>query len=117
MFRNNDYITKYGKFSSSQISSVKLSLRKSIFFLLLYVDPETKSSYQDVDVEDAFQSLQLRLNGLNSIFLEPPELVTVMSLIESALQEYKKPKFNFRVFRKLILDAGSEIMKVKEVGD
>lgn len=117
MLRNDVYVTKYGEFSSAQISSTKLSLRKSIFFLLLYVDPETKSSYQDVDVENAFYSLQLRLNGLNSILLEPPELVTVMSLIESALQEYKKPKLNFRVFRKLILDAGSEIMKIREVGD
>ena len=109
--------TKYGEFSSSQISSTKLQLRKSIFFLLLYVDPETKNSYLDVDVENAFRSLQLRLNGLNSILLEPPELVTVMSLIESALQEYKKPVLNFKIFRKLILDAGSEVMKIKEVGD
>ena len=109
--------TKYGEFSSSQISSTKLQLRKSIFFLLLYVDPETKNSYLNVDVENAFRSLQLRLNGLNSILLEPPELVTVMSLIESALQEYKKPVLNFKIFRKLILDAGSEVMKIKEVGD
>lgn len=109
--------TKYGTFSSEQFEAVKISLRKSIFFLLLYVDRATCDSYPNVDINNAFKSLQLKLNGLNSILLEPPELVIVMSLIESALQEFNKPDFDFKVYRKLILDAGSEIMKIHEVGD
>ena len=113
----NNVISKYGEYSKNQISSVKTYIRKSIFFLLLYVDSNTKEIYQGVDVENAFQSLQLKLNGLNSILLEPPELVIVMSLLESALMEYKKDNFNFKVYRKLILDAGSEIMKISEGGD
>lgn len=113
----NNVISKYGEYSKNQILSVKTYIRKSIFFLLLYVDSNTKEIYQGVDVENAFQSLQLKLNGLNSILLEPPELVIVMSLLESALMEYKKDNFNFKVYRKLILDAGSEIMKISEGGD
>lgn len=37
-----------------------------------------------------------------------------MSLIEAALIEYQKDNSNFKVVRKLILDAGSEIMRLKE---
>lgn len=104
--------TKYGSYSSNQIFDTKSNIRKSIFFLLLYVDPATKNEYPDINVDNAFSNLQYRLNGLNSILLEPPELVITMSLLESALQEYHNDNFNFQKYRKLILDAGSEIMKV-----
>lgn len=105
---------KYGSYSSAQIMSIKTAIRKSIFFLLLYVDPETKDEYPDIDVADAFRSLQYRLNGLNSILFEPPEIIQTMSLLEAAYNEYMKSDFEFRNYRKLILDAGAEIMKVKE---
>lgn len=62
--------TLYGDYSSSQIHSTKTSIRKSIFFLLLYVDPKTKDHYKDIDAANAIRSLQYRLNGLNSILLE-----------------------------------------------
>ena len=106
--------TKYGNYSSQQISSIKHSLQKSIFFLLLYVDPDTRDKYPNIDVNEAFRSLQLRLNGLNGILLEPPELVKTMSYLESAMQIYNGD-FDFMRYRKLILDAGAEIMKIKEV--
>lgn len=106
--------TKYGSYSPTQISSVKKSIQKSIFYLLLYVDPQTKDKYPDINIDEAFNSLQLRLNGLNSILLEPPELVETMSYLESAWQVYHGD-FDFMSYRKLILDAGAEIMKVKEV--
>lgn len=106
--------TKYGEYSQTQISQIKRSFQKSIFFLLLYVDPETRDNYPNIDINEAFKSLQLRLNGLNSILLEPPELVRTMSYLESALQIYNGD-FDFMRYRKLILDAGAEIMKIKEV--
>lgn len=105
--------TKYGSFSSGQIQSTKQNIRRSIFFLLLYVDPETRVNYPNIDVADAFHSLQYKLNGLNSILLEPPELVETMSLLETALQEYSSDNFDFRRYRKLVLDAGAKIMQVK----
>ena len=106
--------TKYGDFSPAQIASIKHSLQKSIFFLLLYVDPKTRDEYPNIDVNEAFRNVQLQLNGLNSILLEPPELVKTMSYIESALQIYDGD-FDFFAYRKLILDAGAEVMKIKEV--
>lgn len=110
------YVTgKYGNFSSPQISSVKKSLQKSIFYLLLYVDPQTSDQYSGVDVNEAFEGLQYRINGLNSILLEPPELVETMCYLEAAQQVFNGDYFDFKAYRKLILDAGAEIMKVKEV--
>ena len=106
--------TRYGVYSPDQIHSTKLSIRKSIFFLLLYVDPNESERYKDVDVVSAFNNLQYKLNGLNHILLEPPELVETMSLLESALLEYKSECFDWQLYRKLILDAGAMIMRVKE---
>ncbi len=106
--------TKYGSFSPAQISDAKISIRKSIFFLLLYVDPNTKHEYPSINVNEAFDNLQRRLDGLNSILLNPPEIVNVMCLIEAAWKEYENPGFSYSKYRKLILDAGSEIMKLKE---
>lgn len=102
--------TKYGSYSSEQISSVKHSLQKAIFFLLLYVDPKTRGEYPNVNVDEAFQSLLYRINGLNSLLLEPPELVDTMSYLESARQMLNGD-FDFRTYRKLILDAGAEIVR------
>ena len=106
--------TKYGSYSPQQIHSTKLSLQKSIFFLLLYCDPNEKEKYSGINVVDAFHNLQYKLNGLNSILLEQPELVKTMSLLESALIEYQSECFNYMKYRKLILDAGSEVMRLKE---
>lgn len=44
-------IVKYGNYSSTQLETVKTNLRKNIFFLLLYVDPNTKGDYLNIDVE------------------------------------------------------------------
>lgn len=107
-------MTKYGSYSSDQIKSIKQHIQKSIFFLLLYVDPKTKKDYLNIDVVEAFRNLQYKLNGLNSILLEQPELIETMCLLESALNEYLNDDFKWTIYRKLILDAGSEIMKVKE---
>lgn len=106
---------KYGEFIPEQISSVKQSIRKSIFFLLLYVDPKTKHEYEGVNIGKAFNSLLYKLGGMNDILFYPPELVTVISLLQQALIELNKEDFSFAVYRKLILDAGAEVDKIKEV--
>ena len=107
-------ITKYGHYSSTQIHSTKISIRKAIFFLLLYVDPVTSGKYPDANVVDAFKNLQYKLNGLNSILLEPPEIIETMSLLEEACNEYESECFEWQKYRKLILDAGACIMRMEE---
>lgn len=104
----------YGEFSENQIAEIVKSLRGSIFFLLLCVDRETAWEYEDVDVNKCFHGLLLKIGGLNELLLEPPEVVTTMSLLQAARMEYNKPRFRFKVYRKLILDAGAEIKKLLE---
>ena len=105
----------YGEFTQNQITQTKKSLRGSIFFLLLCVDNNTSHEYKDVDVNKCFKGLLLKLGGMNQLLMNPPELVTVMSLLQAAMIEYNNPEFNFKTYRKLILDAGAEVDNLKEV--
>lgn len=109
----------YGEFTQNQIKETKASLRKSIFFLLVCVDKRTSREIieecGEIDVNKNFEGLLLRLGGLNQLLMNQPEIVTVMSLLQAAMSEYNNSKFNFKTYRKLILDAGSEIDKLKEV--
>ena len=105
----------YGEFTEEQIVQIKKSLRGSIFFLLLCVDKNTASEYKNIDVNKSFEGLLLKIGGLNELLMCPPELVTVLSLLQSAMTEYNNPEFDFQTYRKLILDAGAEVEKLKEV--
>ena len=106
---------KYGNFTETQMCSTKKSIRKQIFFLLLCVDPETKDNYAHVDVSEAIKGLLYKLDGLNSVLGEPQALVDTISLLEEALIKYSEPKFDFRLYRRLILSAGSLIDTMREV--
>ncbi len=107
---------KYGTYSDEQFLDSTTYIRKQIFYLLLYVDPKTKDKYKETDVCMAFNNLMYKLDGLNSLLFEPPALIQIMSMLESALLEYKKylnnSGFNFNKYRKLILDAGNETLKI-----
>lgn len=103
---------KYGTFEQKQIHNAKEKLRKKIYFLLLIADPNTASEY-NVDVEAAFKNVQHILDGYNSLVGYPKEVVWVASLLEKALLNYQE-NFDFQLYRKLILDAGREVMNIKE---
>lgn len=106
------YTHKYGEFADMQISEIKEILRKRIFFLLLVAeDMETKEKFPEVNLEQANTTLLWRISGLNELLGNPTELVTVLSLLEEAKQTIK-PDFDFAKYRKLILDAGAEVMKI-----
>lgn len=106
---------KYGEFTENQISLTKTKLRKQIFFLLLIVDPNTKAEYEGTDPVAAIENVQWIIGGFNELLGCPQEIVTIASLLSSALIEYTNPEFEFKVYRKLILDAGNEVLKIKEV--
>ena len=93
----------------------KKSLRSSIFFLLLCVDRKTAWEYEGIDVNKSVNGLLLKIGGMNGLLMNPPELVTVLSLLQAAMTEYNNPEFNFKTYRKLILDAGAEVDKLGEV--
>lgn len=106
---------KYGYFSQTQISAAKESMRKQIYFLLLIVDPRTRNDYSNVNIDVAFDTTLRKFGGFNSVLNESPELVWVISLLEAALIEYHSDSFNYATYRKLVLDAGNEVLKIKEV--
>ena len=107
------YSHKYGEFADMQISEIKEVLRKRIFFLLLVAeDLETKEKFPEVNLKQANTTLLWRISGLNELLGEPPELVTVLSLLEEAKNSITE-NFDFGKYRKLILDAGAEIMKIQ----
>lgn len=106
---------KYGQFEEMQIVEAKEKLHKKIRFLLFVVDPRTSEKYAYIDVEQAIINIQNILGGLNELLFYPRELVFTSSFLEAALLEYKSADFQFSRFKKLILDAGNEILKVKEV--
>ena len=106
---------KYGDFENGQIDEAKKKMRKQIYFLLLYVDPATRDEYAHVDVEKAFTSILYQFDGLNEILLYPPSMVKIISLLEEAKKEYLSDDFSFEVYRKLVLDAGNEVLNIEEV--
>lgn len=108
------YPHKYGEFTDMQISEIKEVLRKRIFFLLLVAeDLEAKVKFPEVDLEQANTTLLWRISGLNDLLGKPTELVTVLSLLEEARNTIYQ-NFDFAKYRKLILDAGAEIMKIAD---
>lgn len=105
---------KYGSFSKRQIAKTKENIRKRIFFLLLVAeDLETKSKFPTVDLLKAHTCLMHYVSGLNSLFGKPQEIVNVLCLLEEALNLIK-PEFDFATYRKLILDAGAEVLNIPE---
>ncbi len=103
---------KYGEFSDEQFAAAMEKLRKQIFFLLLLVDPETNNEYVDINVESTFRNILFYIDGMNSLLGNPVEFVRIESFLERALLEYQSDVFDFAVYRKLVLDAGNEVLKI-----
>ena len=105
---------KYGEFSLKQSIEYREKMRKQIFFLLLIVDPNTKAEYKDVDVDEAFENVLRTFGGYNELLGCPMPMVTVMSMLNAARMELHNREFSFATYRKLRLDAGSEVLKIGE---
>lgn len=106
---------EYGEFSEEQIAQTKTKLRKQIFFLLLIVDPKTSANYEDVDPKAAIENMLQTLGGLNRLLGYPQQIVGISTTLSAALIEYEKgDEINYDTYRKLILDAGSNVLKIGE---
>ena len=106
---------KYGEFADMQISKIKQIIRKRIFFLLLVAEDEVKTNktkFPDVNLEQANTTLLWRLSGLNELLGTPTELVIILSLLEEAKNTIQPDNFDYKKYRKLILDAGAEVMNI-----
>ena len=108
--------TKYGYIDEQQYESYKKHIRSSFYWLIQYSDPNTKDNYPTVNLQQYITLLQKELNGFNSLMLCPKEMVSIMSTLESALIDIENNTFNFKIYRKLFLDAGDLSVNIK-VGD
>lgn len=94
---------KYGNLPAKQIHEEKEKLKDAVFILL----PYKESNYELLD--KYFESLLFRINGLNKLFMNQPEIITLMSLLESARYED-----SFVKYRKAVLDATALVDFIKE---
>ena len=106
---------RYGEFTQEQIAETKEKMRKQIFFLLLIADPVNAEEYDNVDINEAFQNILKEFGGLNDLLNYPQELVDVLSLVNAAKIEFNSRNYNWKTYRKLILDAGNKVLQIKEV--
>lgn len=107
---------KYGSFTEEQFDEYKNQLHKKLFWLLIYKDPATKDQFPNVDqanYEQYFSHIMHEIDGLNSILSYPVEICSMISLLESALHETQKEIFEYKPYRKLILDAHAMIDKIQ----
>lgn len=102
----------YGTFSKEQFDKYKVKLHKELFWLLLYKDPAMGDKYKDVQFDVYYDGLLRKLNGLNRLLSYPPEFIEMMSLLEAAKIETEQPEFNYKIYRKLILDAHTLVDKL-----
>lgn len=102
----------YGYFTDKQMENYKVKLHKELFWLLIYQDPETKDEYPNVDFNKYFDGLMRKIDGLNKLLFYPTEIISIMSLLEAALIESEKIDFDYKTYRKLVLDAHSLVDKI-----
>lgn len=98
-------ISKYGDFSLEQIQEYKKKLHDKLFWLLLYKDPSTCEEFQHIDFDRYFTNLMKELNGLGDLLLHPRGLVEMLTVLEAAYLESKETQFNYKTYRKFVLDA------------
>ena len=97
---------KYRELCQKQIREEKKVLRNAIFKLL----PYKEQNYEHLD--RYFTALMFRINGLNQLFYEQAEIITLLSILEAARTEE-----DFDLYRKAIFDACDVVKKLKEVDD
>lgn len=96
----------YGNLSDSQVHSNENDLIDQIFSLL------PAKEQNDVNLNYMFDTILFRINGLNDLLCNPPELITVMSNLQAARTETE-----FKLYRKAILDSCSTIHKLMNDSD
>ena len=107
---------KYGEFKECQVDYYQDKLRKKIFWLILYTDEKTKNDFDSVDVVHYHENLLLEISSCNELLKFPRDFVELINSLEMALIILKSENFNFNKYRKLVLDAGAIITRMK-VGD
>lgn len=98
----------YGTFTAKQIADHKKALHNSIHWLLIYKE----NGYEDLD--RYIFNLIVRISGLNDLLMNPPVIVSLLSILQALREENQKPDCDKKLYRKLVFDAHSIVDKIKE---
>lgn len=107
---------EYGECTEHQLDFYKRKLQKKIFWLIIYTDLNTCEPYKDFDVLRFHKNLIEEFSSFNSIFDFPDDFLEVVNCLNEALIILESEHFDFKKYRKLVLDAGA-LLKSMEVGD
>lgn len=99
---------KYGEYKNEQFHEYKKRIHNLIHWLLIYAEEKNPN------LNNYFEKVQYKLNGLNELINYPSQLVEIMSLVESARIEYNKIDYKHSIYRKIILDIHELIDKIPE---
>jgi len=106
----------YGKFSEEQIIETAQRMHSEVHKLLLYKDPKIfdRVFNSDEDFEIYFSNLLFRFSGLDTLLGKPETMVRLLSVLQAAYNEAFSDTFNYKIFRRAILDAHSLIKSIFE---
>ena len=106
----------YGEFSDKQIDEAVKQMHKDIHKLLLYKaeDVTTKIFKSDEEFLKFFSNTLFRFGGLNELLGEPPTMVSLMSTLQAAYDLVKSDSYQFKKYRRAILDCHGYIASMFE---
>ena len=106
----------YGKFSEEQIIETAQRMHSEVNKLLLYKDTKIfdRVFNSDEDFEIYFSNLLFRFSGLDTLLGKPETMVRLLSVLQAAYNEAFSDTFNYKIFRRAILDAHSLIKSMFE---
>ena len=98
----------YGELTAEQFEKYKQKLHNKIHWLLLYKEDNN-------EILDAyFTTVLTQITTLHKILNKDIEVLDLMIDLQMAYDEYLKPDCDFKLYRKLILDAHNLIDKLGE---
>lgn len=106
----------YGEFSVEQVNDFFRKLHNSIHKLLLYKDNTVCEIVFNSEIEfiDYFADLLYDIGSFNELLGEPRCMVQLMTALQSAYDEVTSNVFNYKHFRKQILDIHGYIDRIAE---
>lgn len=107
---------EYGECTEHQLEFYKRKLQKKIFWLIIYTDPKTCEPYKDFNVLRFHRNLIEEFSSFNSMFDFPDDFLEIVNCLNEALIVLESKNFDFKKYRKLVLDAGA-LVRSMEVGD
>lgn len=99
--------TRFGQLTPEQYAGYLKRLHSQIHWLLLYAEKNSP------DLEGYFDKVQMHIAGLNSLMNYPSSIVDLCVLVECARTEYDSPNYDFKRFRKIVLDAHEVIDRME----